>query len=246
MRPVGDQANLLITVALLTVYVVGVGGSTATAIAIREAWRRRLRSEPRPDLTAGEVMLDAPTLPAFGRALRIAGWAAFPFALALAIFTNHQYAWVAPLAVIVMVGLNAFHFTAMQGLGEPLDLKAEGFRFGTKDVRWIHVTELAGAHVGAFRGARMSEAGEWQDPKLVPNVIYYRLNRALVQPRRSLLQRLGGPSYYDGTIRNVFGVPTEQLLRAMRDRRHAALEAEKPPLRRPKPGEILPVTNPEA
>jgi hypothetical protein len=243
---VGDRATLLITVALLTVYVVGVGGSTASAIAIREAWRRRMRGRPPADLTAREVVLDAPHLPAFARVLRISGWAAFPFALALAVFTNHRYGWVAPVAVVVMVGLNAFHFTAMQGLGESLTLKPDDFRFGAREVRWIHVTELAGAHVGAFRGMRMSEAGEWQDPKLVPNVIFYRLNRALVRPRRSLLERLRGPAYYDGMIRNVFGAPTEQLLRAMRDRQHVALEAEKPPLRRPRPDEILPVTNPEA
>ncbi|HEY1421503.1 MAG TPA: hypothetical protein VGG90_12445 [Candidatus Dormibacteraeota bacterium] len=242
----GDQANLLITVALLTVYVVGVGGSTATAIATREAWRRRMRSGQRADLAAGEVVLDAPSLPSAVRILRIAGWVAFPFALGLAVFTNHQYSWVAPVAVLVMFGLNAFHFTAMQGLGERLTLKPDGFQFGRRAVRWIHVSEITGAHMGAFRGMTMSEAGEWQDPKLAPNVVFYRLNRALVHPRKTVLQRLGGPSYFDGMIRNVFGVPTEQLLRAMRDRRQTALEAEKPPLRRPRPDEVLPLRNPEA
>lgn len=242
----GDQATLLITVALLTWYVVGVGGSTATAIAIREAWRRRTRSGPRPDLTASEVVLDAPSLPPVVRALRVAGWVAFPFALALAVFADRHYVWVAPVAVIVMVALNAYYFTAMQGLGERLTLTADGFRFGARDVRWVHVTELTGAHLGAFRGMRMSEVGEWQDPKLVPNVIFYRLNRALVHPRRSMLQRLGGLSYYDGMIRNVFGVTTEQLLRGMRDRQHQALEAEGPPLRRPRPDEVRPYRNPGA
>lgn len=242
----GDQTTLLITVALLTLYVVGVGGSTATAIAIREAWRRRTRSGPRPDLTAGEVVLDAPSLPPVVRALRVAGWVAFPFALALAVFADRHYMWVAPVAVIVMVALNAYYFTAMQGLGERLTLTTDGFRSGTRDVRWVHVTELTGAHLGAFRGMRMSEAGEWQDPKLVPNVIFYRLNRALVHPRRSMLQRLGGLSYYDGMIRNVFGVTTEQLLRGMRDRQRLALEAEGPPLRRPRPDEVRPLRNPEA
>jgi hypothetical protein len=242
----GDQAILLITVALLTLYVVGVGGSTATAIAIREAWRRRARAGPRPDLTAGEVVLDAPSLPPVVRALRVAGWVAFPFALALALFADRHYMWVAPVAVVVMVALNAYYFTAMQGLGERLTLTADGFRFGTREVRWVHVTELTGAHMGAFRGMRMSEAGEWQDPRLVPNVIFYRLNRALVHPRKSMLQRLGGLSYYDGMIRNVFGITTEQLLRGMRDRQHQALEAEGPPLRRPRPDEVRPFRNPEA
>ncbi|MGH7763470.1 MAG: hypothetical protein ACREOM_03510 [Candidatus Dormibacteraceae bacterium] len=242
----GDQATLLFTVALLTVYVVGVGGSTAAAIGIREAWRRRVRSRPRPELTRGEVVLNAPSLPGPVRVLRVAGWVAFPFALALAVFANRQYVWVAPVAVIVMVALNAYYFTAMQGLGERLTLHPDGFRFGAHDVRWIHVTELTGAHVGPFRGTKMSEPGEWQDPKLVPNVVFYRLNRALVNPRKSTLPRWGGLSYYDGTIRNVFGLPTEQLLRAMRERRQVALEAEKPPLRRPRPDEVRPLRNPEA
>ncbi|MGA7911311.1 MAG: hypothetical protein WB682_11310 [Candidatus Dormiibacterota bacterium] len=241
-----DQAVLLITVALLTLYVIGVGGATATAITIREAWRRRQRSSPRPDLTSGEVVLDAPSLPAAVRALRVAGWVAFPVALALAVFADRRYIWVAPVAVIVMVALNAYYFTAMQGLGERLTLSEDGFRLGARDVRWIHVTDLIGAHMGAFRGMRMSEAGEWQDPKVVPNVIFYRLNRALVRPRKSVRQRLGGLSYYDGMIRNVFGVTTEQLLRGMRDRRHLALEAEGPPIRRPRPDEVRPLRNPEA
>jgi hypothetical protein len=242
----GDQAVLLITVALLTLYVVGVGGSTATAIAIREAWRRRTRSGSSPDLSTQQVVLDAPSLPPVFRSLRIAGWVAFPFALGLAIFADRQYMWVAPVTVLLMVALNAYYFTAMQGLGERLTLAADGFRHGTREVRWIHVTELAAAHMGAFRGMRSSEAGEWQDPKVVPNVIFYRLNRALVHPRTSVVQRLGGHSYYDGMIRNVFGVPTEQLLRGMRDRQHAAIEAEGPPIRRPRADEVRRVRNPEA
>ncbi|HUY73190.1 MAG TPA: hypothetical protein VMW11_01630 [Candidatus Dormibacteraeota bacterium] len=242
----GDQTVLLITVALLTVYVVGVGGSTAAAIGTREAWRRRVRSGPRPDLAASEVVLDAPSLPPEVRALRVAGWAAFPFALALAVFADRHYPWVAPVAVLVMVALNAYYFTAVQGLGERLTLSADGFRLGARAVRWIHVTDLTGAHMGAFRGMRMSEAGEWQDPKVVPNVVFYRLNRALVHPRKSIMARFGRLSYFDGMIRNVFGVTTEQLLRAMRDRQRLALEAEGPPIRRPRPGEVRPLKNPEA
>jgi hypothetical protein len=101
----------------------------------------------------------------------------------------------------------------------------------------VHVTDLTGAHVGAFRGARMSEAGEWQDPTSIPNVIFYRLNRALVKPRRKTIsQRWSGLSYYDGIIRNAFGVTTESLLKAMRERQRMALEAEGPPLRAPQAG----------
>jgi hypothetical protein len=240
-----DQAVLLVTVALLSLYVVGVGGSTASSIGLREAWRRRVRGGSRPDMTASEVVLDAPTLPGPVRVIRAAGWVAFPFGLFLGIFANRHYSWVAPVTVGVMVALNAFYFTAMQGLGERLTMTADGFRFGTRSVRWVHVTELVGAHVGAFKGVRMSESGEWQDPKLVPNVVLYRLNRALVRPQRSVLQRLGGLSYYDGMIRNVFGIPTDQLLITMRDRRNNALEAEGPPLRRPRPDEVR-FRNPEA
>jgi hypothetical protein len=236
------EVVLLVTVALLVVYVIGIGGATATAIRVTEAWRRRPPREislgPRTD---GEVALEAPALPAAFRRIRLVGWAVFPFALLLAVFANRGYVWLAPLAVLVMVGLNAFYFTAMQGLGEPLTLAKDGFRYGAKgrerSVRWIHVTDLVGARLGAFSGVRMSEAGEWQDPRLRPNVIFFRLNRALVHTPKSLLQRLRGFSYYDGAIRNAFGVPTEKLLQAMREWQRVAVDAESPPFRRPRPGE---------
>jgi hypothetical protein len=235
---------LLVTVAFLTLYVVGVGGSTATAVRIREGWRRRktdgIDLEPR---AAAEVMIDAPSLPRAMRRLRFVGWVAFPVALALGLFANPTYAWVVPVTVVLMVALNAFYFTAMQSMGERLTLTPDGFRVGAggleRSVRWIHVTELTGARLGAFKGMRMSEAGEWQDPKLVPNVIFYRLNRALVHSRKTLVQRLSGFTYYDGVIRNAFGIPTEQLLQAMREWQRLAVEAEAPPLRRPRPGERM-------
>jgi hypothetical protein len=148
-----------------------------------------------------------------------------------------------PLTVAVMVALNAFYFTAMQSMGEPLTLTQDGFRIGARGheraVRWIHLSELMGARVGAFRGMRMSEKGEWQDPKLVPNVIFFRLNHALVHSRKTWLQRLSGLTYYDGVIHNAFGVPTEQLLNAMREWQRRAFDAEAPPIRRPRPGERL-------
>jgi len=236
------EVVLLVTVALLVVYVIGIGGATATAIRVSEAWHRRpvqiASLWPRAD---GEVVLQAPVLPAVFRRVRVVGWVVFPFALLLAVFANRGYVWIPPVAVIVMVGLNAFYFTAMQGLGEPLTLSKDGFRYGAKgrerSVRWIHVTDLVGARLGAFSGVRMSEAGEWQDPRLRPNVIFFRLNRALVHTPKTLLQRLRGFSYYDGAIRNTFGVPTEQLLKAMREWQRVAVEAESPPFRRPRPGE---------
>jgi len=236
------EVVLLVTVALLVVYVIGIGGATATAIRVSEAWRRRpvqvAGLGPRAD---GELVLQAPALPSVFRRVRVVGWVVFPFALSLAVFANGGYVWIAPLAVLVMVGLNAFYFTAMQGLGEPLTLAKDGFRYGAKgkerSVRWIHVTDLAGARLGAFSGVRMSEADEWQDPRLRPNVIFFRMNRALVHTPKTLLQRLRGFSYYDGAIRNAFGVPTEQLLQAMREWQRVAVDAESPPFRRPRPGE---------
>jgi hypothetical protein len=235
---------LVVTVAFLTVYVVGIGGTTATAIRIREAWRRS-RVTPvsliaRPGV---DVTLRAPSLPTAIRRLRVAGWIAFPIALVLALFANPSNPLVVPLAVVVMVGINAFYFTAMQNMGEPLTLTQDGFRFGLhgheRTVRWIHVTELIGARSGAFRGARMSESGEWQDPKVVPNVVYYRLNHALVHAPKTLRQRWTGLAYYDGVIHNAFGVPTEQLLSAMRELHRLAVDAESPPFRRPRPGERM-------
>jgi hypothetical protein len=233
---------LLVTAAFLSAYLIGVGGTTATAIRIREAWRRRksgeISLEPRPD---GEVALSAPSLPSAVRRLRLIGWIAFPIALLLALFANPTYPMVVPLTVVVMVALNAFYFTAIQGLGEPLVLTRDGFRIGApgheRSVRWIHVTELTGARVSAFRGMKMSEKGEWQDPTLVPNVIFFRLNHALVHSRKTLLQRVSGFSYYDGVIQNAFGVRTERLLDAMRELQQRAIDAEAPPFRRPRPGE---------
>ena len=238
----GREIVLLVTVALLVVYVISIGGATATAIRIGEAWRHRPAGTaalgPR---SSGEVELPAKSLPAAVERVRLVGWVVFPVALVLSVFANRSFPWLAPLAVLVMVGLNAFYFTAMQGMGEPLTLTRDGFRLGGKGreraVRWIHVTDLVGARVGAFGGMRMSEPGEWQDPNLRPNVIFFRLNRALVRAPRSLLRRLRGFGYFDGVIRNAFGVPTEQLLQAMREWQRVAIDAEAPPFRRPRPGE---------
>ena len=230
-------ALLVVTIGALTIYVIGIGGSTAGAIRIRERFRQRT-TDPA-ELAArpgGRVVISAPSLNRGLRALRLAGWAAFPVALALAVFVDGKYAWVAPVAVGVMVALNAFYFTAMQNMGEELTLEPDAFFIGPAGkqvkVRWAHVTEFTGARVGTFSASKMSEAGEWQDPRTKPNVIFFRLNRALVTPpRRNVLQRLLGFTYYDGVIRNAFGIPTEQLLRALRDWQRQALESEELPLR---------------
>jgi hypothetical protein len=250
MPSVDDRAVLLLTVALLTIYTIGIGGTTAVAIGVRDAWRRRRGTIPDLDPRHGEVVLAAPALPRGVRVLRLAGWIAFPFALGLGLFADLRYPWLAPVTVLLMVSLNAFYFTAMQGMGEQLTLTTDGFRLGTRasarTIRWVHLTDFMGAHIGLFRAMRMSEGGEWQDPKTVPNVIFYRFNRALVKPKKSLADRLTGLNYFDGVIRNTFGVPTQQLMQAMRSCQRLALEAEGPPLRRPRPGDGTAVTNPES
>jgi len=239
MPGVDDRAVLLVTVALLTLYTIGIGGTTAAAIGIRDAWRRQKRTVPDLDPKRGEVILAAPALPSAFRVLRVAGWVAFPIALVLALFANLNYPWLAPTTVILMVGLNAFYFTAMRGLGEQLTLTTDGFRLGRADdartVRWVHVTDFMGAHIGPFRAMRMSEGEDWQDPNALPNVIFYRLNRALVRPKKSLMRRFTGLTYFDGIIRNTFGVSTQQLLQAMRTCHRLALEAEAPHMFRKKP-----------
>jgi hypothetical protein len=245
---VDARTLLLVTVALLTVYTVGIGWTTAAAIGAWDAWRKRDRAHANLDPRLGEVVLVAPTLPRPVRALRVAGWIAFAPALVLALFANSTYPWLAPLTVVLMVGLNAFYFTAVQGIGEQLVLTSDGFRAGAgSTVRWAHVTDLMGAHIGPFRGIRMSEGSEWQDPKTVPNVIFYRLNRALVRPHKSPLSRLTGMTYFDGVIRNRFGVSTQELMQAMRACHRRAMDEETRRLRRPAHGETpQPVTNPEA
>ncbi len=231
-----DAILLIVTVVFLTLYVIGVGGTTATAIRVRERFRQQkvADSELAPR-AGGEVVLSAPALPAGVEWLRRAGWLAFIPALVLAVFVVRDYPWVTPVAVIVMVAINAFYFTAMQNMGEQLTFTPDGFRLGrgakARLIRWIHVTELTGARVGNFSAVKMSEADEWQDPRTRPNVIFFRLNRALTPTARTLYQRLIGFTYYDGVVRNVFGVPTDRLLRAMRDWQRQALEAEKLPLR---------------
>jgi hypothetical protein len=248
MPKMDARTLLLITVALLTVYTVGIGGTTAAAIGAWDAWRRRERGAVNLDPRRGEVVLVAPTLARPIGWLRVAGWIAFPLALVLALFANPGYPWLAPLTVVLMVALNAYYFTAMQGIGEQLTLTAEGFRVGLPQtrsiVRWAHVTDFMGAHIGPFRGIRMSEGGEWQDPKTVPNVIFYRLNRALVRPRKSPLSRFTGMTYFDGVIRNRFGVTTQELMQAMRTCHRLALEEEALRLRRPRQNQ--PLTNPDA
>jgi hypothetical protein len=235
---VDDRVVLLLTVALLTVYVVGVGGTTATAIGVRESWRRRSKAAQSPDLHAPEVVLHAPSLPHSVRFFRLVGWLAFPLALGLGVFANRNYPWVLPVTVIVTVALNAFYFSATRALGERLTLTAEGFRIGERTVRWVHVTDLIGGYMNEIRVIPMPDRGEWRDPKEpVPNVVFFRLNRALVRTRPPGLLRWSGHTYYDGIIRNHFGVATDQLLREMRERRQKALDAEGPPLsRRPSAG----------
>jgi len=230
---VDDRVVLLLTVALLTIYVIGVGGTTATAIGVRESWRRLRRTAERPDLQAAEVVLNAPSLPRSLRFFRLAGWIAFPFALGLGVFANRHYPWVLPVTVIVTVALNAFYFSATRALGERLTLTKDGFHIGEKTVRWVHVTDLTGGYMNEIRVIPMPDHDEWRDPKEpVPNVVFYRLNRALVRTRPPGLLRWSGHSYYDGIIRNHFGVATDQLLHEMRDRRQKALDAEGPPLSR--------------
>jgi hypothetical protein len=227
---------LLVTIGVLTIYVVGVGGTMATAIRVRERWRQHkpAQGELIPK-TTGEVVLSAPSLPPAVEWLRRVGWGSFVPALVLSLLVNDDYPWVTPVAVLLMVAINAFYFTAMQSMGQQLTFTYEGFRIGrgakARLVRWIHVTEFTGARVGTFSAAKMSEADEWQDPRTRPNVIFFRLNRALTPSTRTLWQRLIGFSYYDGIVRNVFGLPTDQLLRTMRDWQRQALEAEQLPLR---------------
>jgi hypothetical protein len=231
---------LLVTIAVLTVYVIGVGGTVATAIRVRERWRQRKPADGELiPTTTGEVVLSAPALPRAVEGLRRVGWISFGPALILSLLVNSDYPWVTPVAVMVMVAINAFYFTAMQNMGEQLVFTFDGFRLGSgrrvRMVRWIHVTEFTAARIGTFTAAKMAESDEWQDPRTRPNVVFYRLNRALTPSTRTLYQRLIGFSYYDGVIRNVFGLPTEQLLRAMRDWQRQALDAEKVPLRPAKP-----------
>jgi len=235
-----DAILLIVTIAFLTLYLVGVGGTTATAIRVRERFRQQKVAES--DLTArpgGELILSAPALPGAVEWLRRIGWLAFIPALVLAVFVVRDYPWVTPVAVVSMVAINAFYFTAMQNMGEQLTFTPDGFRLGrgakARLVRWIHVTELTGARVGTFSAMKMSESDEWQDPRTRPNVIFYRLNRALTPTARTPYQRLIGFTYYDGVVRNVFGLPTDRLLRAMRDWQRLALEAEKLPLRPARP-----------
>src|SRR5712692_1268766 len=106
---------------MLVLYVIAIGGATATAIRINEAWRRRpvkvTTIGPRDE---GDVVLQAPALPAAVRRIRLVGWVAFPIALVLAFFADRSCPWIAPVTVAVMLGFIAFYFTATQGLGEPL------------------------------------------------------------------------------------------------------------------------------
>src|ERR1700688_4102949 len=83
MPIVDARALLLLTVALLTVYTVGIGGTTAAAIGAWDAWRRHERGAVNLDPQRGDVVLVAPALPRFVRVMRVAGWIAFAPALVL-------------------------------------------------------------------------------------------------------------------------------------------------------------------
>src|SRR6266851_5614654 len=64
---------------MLVLYVIAIGGATATAIRINEAWRRRpvkvTTIGPRDE---GDVVLQAPALPAAVRRIRLVGWRTRP------------------------------------------------------------------------------------------------------------------------------------------------------------------------
>src|SRR3989475_11043166 len=127
-----------------------MGGATATAVGMGGAWRGHpAKATPRGPGYGDEVVRQAPSLPFAFRRVRVVGWAVFPIALVLAVFANRSFAWIGPAAVVVMVGLNAFYFTAMQGMGEPLTLTKDGFLLGgrgrERSGRWVHVTDLVGA-----------------------------------------------------------------------------------------------------
>src|SRR2546425_10469197 len=125
----GGEVVLRVTVALLVIYVIGIGGATATAIHISEAWRRRpVQATGLGPRAEGELVLPAPELPTAFRRIRLVGWVVFPIALFLAGFVNRGYLWIAAVAVLVMVGLNGFYVTAMQGMGERVALTTGWFR----------------------------------------------------------------------------------------------------------------------
>jgi len=166
---------LVVTIAFLTVYVVGVGGATATAIRIRERFRQQkvADSELAPR-TSRELVLSAPALPAAVDWLRRIGWLAFIPALVFAVFVVRDYPWVTPVAVVLMVAINAFYFTAMQNMGEQLTFTADGFTLGRgrgarPSVRRnpAATPRCNRANARLYRGAASVDPQRIQDPPLL-------------------------------------------------------------------------------
>src|SRR5207245_10758905 len=92
----GRELVLVITIVFLVAYVLGIGGATAAAIRVGESWRTRPgRTTPIGPKDEGDVVLAAPFLPPFPRALRMVGRAAFPCAPALGLFPTRCFPWVA-------------------------------------------------------------------------------------------------------------------------------------------------------
>jgi hypothetical protein len=171
---------------------------SAVELAVRF---RSLRAMKRPSLPAapsGQLVLDG-SAGGFWIGLAMFGSAFLLFAalgLALALpRSSWPLVILATSATVLMLGLNIY----LDGrTAQRLELDDEGFQIGrrarARRVRWIHVTEL----------------------RADQDLIRYRANRALVRgsPRR----------YWDGAIRNRWGVDTRQLLRLMQRYRERALE----------------------
>jgi hypothetical protein len=174
-------------------------GSALSALALLARYRLLEVEKPTlPAEPAEKLVLQGSAYPRWLRLMSFAGLFCLLGSLSLALAPG-QASRAAPLLALAAVALVfALHLFLDARTAPRLELDDTGFKLGqrrsSRKVQWIHLTEL--------RGDR--------------DVIRFRVNRALV--------RGSSWRYWDGAIRNRWGVDTRQLLRLLERYRERALE----------------------
>jgi hypothetical protein len=187
--------------ALLIFAALLLAGGLAMLVPIAVQRRRLTRAASvapaLPEHPDGQLLLASPGLTWPLTALSLFGYVLLFVALGLSFVAAPAFRFAPVVDLAVWLPLVYLHTMVRGRSGQRLRLDEQGFTYGekkAKPVRWVHVSEFG--------------AGE--------DAIRYRLNRALVQS--------SGRRYWDGTIRNAWGIEPKGLLRLLEGYRAEALE----------------------
>jgi hypothetical protein len=171
-----------------TAYLLALAaGITLSGLGLLAGFRV-MRRKGKPDLPStpsGRLVLEGSPRPLWIRALLAAGWLCLLSALAVAIYGALGSRLAVAIAAALTLGVMVLQFIGGERAFDRLELDVDFFQVGARRHRWVHVTELRA------------------DDRL----IRYRLNRALVSGSHW--------RYWDGAIRNGWGVETAQFLQLL-------------------------------